>query len=167
MIKVGILSDTHLSKSNSQFRKNCTAAFSGCDAIIHAGDLTDISLLSTFSGKDVYGVHGNMCNQSTRRLLPEKKIIVLKGYSIGICHGAGPRHNIEERLLELFPETDCIVYGHTHIPVCHTAGNTLIVNPGSFTGTGRFGSPGSYAILTVNDSGINAGIHFCGNIMPD
>lgn len=159
MIKVGILSDTHLSKSTEQFRRNCAAAFSGCDAIIHAGDLTDISLLATFSGKDVYGVHGNMCNQTTRQLLPEKRIILLGGYSIGICHGAGQRHNIEERLIELFPETDCIVYGHTHIPACHNIGKSLVINPGSFQGTGRYGAPGTYGLLHIDAEGLKGSIH--------
>ena len=159
VLKVGILSDTHLSKSTTQFRENCAAAFSGCNAIIHAGDLTDISLLATFAGKDVYGVHGNMCNQSTRRLLPEEKIIILKGYSIGICHGAGPRHNIEDRLFTRFPEAACIVYGHTHIPVCHTAVNTLFINPGSFQGTGRYGAPGTYGLLHISKEGLRGLIH--------
>ena len=162
MVKIGILSDTHLSKSTAQFRENCAAAFSGCDAIIHAGDLTDISLLATFAGKDVYGVHGNMCNHPTRQLLPEEKIIIIKGYSIAISHGAGLRHNIEERLLERFPEVDCIVYGHTHIPVCHTTGNTLIFNPGSFQGTGRYGAPGTYGLLHIGAENLRGSIHKVG-----
>ncbi len=159
VLKIGILSDTHLSTSTAQFRKNCAAAFPGCDAIIHAGDLTDISLLTAFNGKDVYGVHGNMCNQSTRRVLPEEKIIILKGYSIGICHGTGPRHNIEERLFARFPHADCIVYGHTHIPVCHTTGDTLFINPGSFQGTGRYGAAGTYGLLHISKEGIKGSIH--------
>ena len=159
MIKIGILSDTHLSKSTAQFRKNCATAFSGCDTIIHAGDLTDISLLATFSGKDVYGVHGNMCNQSTRQLLPDKRVILLEGYSIGISHGTGSSHNVEDRLIALFPETDCIVYGHTHIPVCHTVGNTLFINPGSFQGSGLYGAPGTYGLLHIEEKGLKGSIH--------
>ena len=159
MIKVGILSDTHIAKITEQFRKNCTSAFADCDAIIHAGDLTDISILSTFAGKDVYGVYGNMCNQATRQLLPETKIICLNGYSIGICHGAGSRHNIEERLLQLLPETDCIIYGHTHIPTCHKTRNTLFINPGSFQGTGNYGAPGTFGLLHIEKDSLKGSIH--------
>jgi putative phosphoesterase len=159
MIKVGILSDTHITEITSQFRINCASAFDGCDAIIHAGDLTDISILSTFTGKDIYGVCGNMCNQATRQLLPETRIICLNGYSIGICHGTGPRHNIEERLLRLFPETDCIVYGHTHTPTCHKTGNTLFINPGSFHGTGTYGAPGTYGVLQIEKDSLKGSIH--------
>jgi len=149
MIKIGILSDTHLHNITKQYRKNCADAFTGCDGIIHAGDLTDISILSAFGGKDVYGVHGNMCNQATRQTLPETRIICLNGYSIAISHGAGPRHNIEERLSRMFPAADCIVYGHTHIPTCHKEGNTLFINPGSFQGTGTYGAPGTYGLLHI------------------
>jgi len=159
MTRIGILSDTHISRISEQFRKSCAAAFSGCDMIIHAGDLTDISILASFSGKDVHSVHGNMCSRATRQILPETKIIFLDGHSIGICHGTGPRHNIEERLLTLFPETDCIVYGHTHVATCHKRGTTLFINPGSFQGTGRHGAPGTYGILLIDNDGIRGSIH--------
>ena len=100
-----------------------------------------------------------MCNQSTRRLLPEKKTIILDGCSIGICHGTGSLHNIEERLIALFPEADCIVYGHTHTPVCHKAGNILLINPGSFQGSGRYGAPGTYGILHIEGQRLKGSIH--------
>jgi putative phosphoesterase len=165
MTQIGIISDTHLKSITESFRKKCAEAFSGCDAVIHAGDLTDISILSSFGGKEIYGVHGNMCNLATRQILPEARVIYLHGYSIGICHGAGPRHNIEERLLTLFPETDCIVYGHTHIPVCHRTGSTLFINPGSFQGNGRYDDSGTYGILLIEKNSIKGSIHqIAGNI---
>lgn len=159
MIRVGILSDTHLQANSEPFMRQCAAAFAGCDTIIHAGDLVDIALLQTFRGKDVHAVCGNMCNRDTRQILPETKLIVLDGYSIGITHGAGPRHNIEERVFEQFPAADCIVFGHTHEPVCRKFGSTLLINPGSFSGTGRLGMAGTYALLTIDANGLNASIH--------
>lgn len=163
MIKIGILSDTHLYKITEQYRIDCINAFAGCDGIIHAGDLTDISILSAFAGKDVYSVHGNMCNQATRQVLSETMVICLNGYSIGICHGAGPRHNIEERLSRIFPEVDCIVYGHTHIPICHKEGGTLFINPGSFQGTGTYGAPGTYGLLQIEKDSLKGFIYELGS----
>ncbi len=159
MHNIGIISDTHLHELDQQFLKDCQDAFSQCHSIIHAGDLTDHSILSAFRDKKIYAVRGNMCNLDTQRMLPERKTITIDGYTIGISHGAGPRHNIEERVFEMFPEADCIIYGHTHIPVCHHFGPTLLINPGSFQATGRYGSPGSYAILTIDDSGLHGKIH--------
>lgn len=159
MFTIGILSDTHLQHTDQQYLDLCAAAFAHCDAIIHAGDLTDHSILSVFSGKKVYAVHGNMCNWETQRDLPQRKVITISGYTIAVTHGAGPRHNIEERVFEMFPEADCIIYGHTHIPVCHYFGNTLLINPGNFQSTGRYGSPGSYAILQINENGLHGSLH--------
>lgn len=159
MITIGILSDTHSSTCDESFQKRVSYAFAGCEVIIHAGDLTDISILSAFAGKEVYAVHGNMCTNATRKALPEQRTIIVEGYSIGICHGAGDRHNIEDRMFDLFPLTDCIIYGHTHRPVCHTINSTHIINPGSFQSTGRYGAPGTYALLKIDDTGLHASIH--------
>jgi putative phosphoesterase len=159
MISIGILSDTHLDVINESFRRQCTRAFAGCNTIIHAGDLVDIAILSAFDGKDIHAVSGNMCNRTTRLALQQEKLIVIKGYSIAICHGAGPRHNIEERVFDQFPTADCIIFGHTHKAECQRIGRTLMINPGSFLGTGRYGAAGTYAILNIDQNGLNASIY--------
>ncbi|SHO46146.1 metallophosphoesterase family protein [Desulfopila aestuarii] len=159
MTSIGILSDTHLVSCDNDFLHRITHAFNGCDIIIHAGDLTDVAILKAFSGKNVYAVHGNMCNLTTQKALPEYRTLIQDGYTIGICHGAGNRHNIEDRMFTLFPQADCIVYGHTHLAVCHTVGTTLFINPGSFQSTGRYGAQGTYGILQINDDGLHGAIH--------
>jgi len=73
-------------------------------------------------------------------------------------NGADYSDLIEERVWNLFPEADCIVFGHTHIPLCEKRGGILFINPGSFRCTGPFGSPASYAILTVGQNGLQANI---------
>lgn len=159
MITAGILSDTHLSAVTEAFRRQCATAFDRCDIIIHAGDLTDISILSIFKGKEVHAVCGNMCNRNTRQSLPEESVIVLDGFVIAITHGAGPKHTVEDRVLLRYPEAACIVFGHTHIPVCHKYGDTLLFNPGSFQGTGTYGAPGTYGIFKLDAAtGIDARI---------
>jgi len=157
--RIGILSDTHISSLSPWFVKQTHAAFRDCSIILHAGDLTDISILSAFEGKEVHAVHGNMCEISSHQSLPTDKIITIDGYTIGLCHGAGARHNIEERMWDLFPAVDCIVYGHTHIAVNHRLAKILFINPGSFAATGRYGAPGSFAILTIDEDGLNASLY--------
>jgi predicted phosphodiesterase len=79
-------------------------------------------------------------------------LITIGGVQIGLCHGAwGPRQTIEERILSLFPEADCIVYGHSHRAVCHRVGGVLCLNPGTFQSGGPYGAAGSYAILQIDD----------------
>lgn len=159
MTRIGILSDTHLSHPTPWFVEQVRQAFANCSTILHAGDLTAVSILDIFEGKEVHAVHGNMCEFSSCKCLPTEKMIQIDGYTIGLCHGAGARHNIEERMWNLFPTADCIVYGHTHIAVNHRLAKTLFINPGSFASTGRYGAPGSYAILTTTKEGLSASLH--------
>ncbi len=159
MLTIGILSDTHIQTVDETFLSQCNHAFADCDMIIHAGDLIDVSILGVFRGKEIHAVCGNMCNRSTKLVLPETKQLVLAGFAITITHGTGPRHNIEERVIDQFPVADCIIFGHTHQAVCQTFGKTLLINPGSFMGTGRYGAAGTYALLTIDKHGLNASIH--------
>ncbi|MGL1931111.1 MAG: metallophosphatase family protein [Desulfotalea sp.] len=159
MIKIGILSDTHISQITPVFLKNAKQAFADCSIIIHAGDLTDIAILEVFKGKQVFAVAGNICNYRTKLSLPEITSFSIDGKLFALCHGAnGPRHNIEERLFDIYPEADCIVYGHTHHAVCKQIAHTLYINPGSFTGTGTYGAPGTYAIAELSEGKITAKI---------
>ena len=150
-IKVGILSDTHLSRINTHFLKKAELCFADCEIIIHAGDLTNIAVLEAFQDKTVYSVHGNMCDNSAYHSLPAKTSFKIGDFVFGLTHGARLGYDIENRLLDLFPEAQCLIYGHTHRPACTRIGSTLIVNPGSFQDTGRFGSPGTYALLEVGE----------------
>ncbi len=156
---IGILSDSHRDHPDHTFRQQCATAFSTCQLIFHAGDLTDLSILTVFSGQELHAVHGNSCNKATRTLLPEKKSLLLGGWKIGLSHGTGSRHDIEERMLAVFPGYACIIFGHSHLPLCHRIGDTLLINPGSFRGTGKFGAPGTYAILRIEPTGLTAAIH--------
>ena len=159
MTTIGILSDTHITAPTADFNRNTARAFADCDIIVHAGDLTDMGILDAFRGKEIHAVSGNMCNSRTRADLPEMKTFVVDGFLFALCHGAnGPRHNIEERLFDQYPEADCIIYGHTHNPLCHRVASTLYINPGSFKGTGRYGAPATYAIATTSATGITAKI---------
>ena len=158
MVTIGILSDTHETYPSEQFAELCLSTFSSCDVIVHAGDLTDMTLLSVFQGKEVHAVCGNSCNMRTRQSLPVEKVIIIEGVKIAVTHGTGPRHNIEARVFERFPDAACIIFGHTHIPVCHNYANTLLINPGSFRSTGKYGSPGTYAILQIGSAGLKAEI---------
>lgn len=146
-IKAGILSDTHLTRPDDQFIHLAEQCFAGCDVIIHAGDLTSIRVLDVFAGRPVYAVHGNMCDAGSLRSLPGQMTFRLGDFTLGLNHGADLGRDIELNLWNLFLDVDCMVYGHTHRPVCHRTGGVLIVNPGTFRGTGPYGAPGTFAIL--------------------
>jgi putative phosphoesterase len=150
-IKAGILSDTHLPDPGRGFKELVTQCFGDCDVILHAGDLTSMKILDAFSDIEVHAVHGNMCDAASYRSLPREKTVKLLQYTIGLTHGAHLGHDIEHNLWNLFPEVDCMIYGHTHRPVCHLQAGVLIINPGSFRGTGKYGAPGTYAVLEAGE----------------
>ncbi|MDT8335416.1 MAG: YfcE family phosphodiesterase [Desulfurivibrionaceae bacterium] len=160
LTRIGILSDTHLDRPSERFTKEVEACFSDISIIFHAGDLTAAAVLDVFRGRELHGVHGNMCDKSARDRLPSLREITINGFKIILTHGHHfGCHGLEDRLFSQFAEADCIVYGHTHQAVCHRVGHILLINPGSFRSTGRFGTPGTYAILEIDDR-----LH--GRIMP-
>ena len=117
-----------------------------------------MKVLDAFSGYEVHAVHGNMCDAGPYRALPREKIFHFDRFTIGLTHGAHLGRDIELKLWDIFPEADCMIYGHTHKPVCQRLGGVLIINPGCFRSTGRFGAPGTYAILEAGDT-LKASIH--------
>jgi len=147
MIRAGVLSDTHLSRPDSLFIRQVAACFADCEVIIHAGDLTALAVLEAFSGKTIHAVCGNMCDSGTRSHLPEQMQFPLGSFTIGLTHGARLGADTENALWDLFPEADCIIYGHTHRPACQRHGPTLFLNPGSFRSTGPHGTLGTFAVL--------------------
>ncbi len=150
-IRAGVLADTHLLEPDNRFRLQVQHCFHDCTVIIHAGDITGPGVLAVFADKQVHAVHGNICDGATRALYPAKKMFAIGAFTIGLIHGAGLGLDIEDALWQHFPEADCMIYGHTHQPVCHRVGQVLMLNPGSFRGTGRYGAPGTYAILEIGE----------------
>jgi putative phosphoesterase len=159
MLTIGVLSDTHLVGPDRWFRQKAAFCFAEADMVLHAGDLTSLSVLEVFTGKTVHAVYGNMCGLEARETLPASKIIQVGNFRLALVHGVGFRHNIEDRLFDIFAPIDCIVYGHTHIPVCHRYGPTLMLNPGSFTAAGTYGASGTYGIITVDRQSMEGRIH--------
>ncbi len=150
--RAGVLSDTHLTRADATFRSQVDRCFAGCDVIIHAGDLTDPAILAAFGDREIHAVHGNMCRERAFRDLPAETTFRLGRFLIGLTHGAHLGMDIESGLWDIFPGADAMIYGHTHRPVCHRIGTTLVLNPGTFRATSRFGAPGTYAILEAGET---------------
>lgn len=151
MIRAGVLSDTHLHYPDDLFIQRVQHCFRSCEVIIHAGDLTSLSVLEAFQGKAVHAVCGNMCDSEVRSRFPEQTLFPIGRFTIGLTHGANLGSNIEDALWRIFPEANCVIFGHTHRPLCRRYGTTFFLNPGSFRSTGRYGAPGTFALLEAGD----------------
>ncbi|MCX7720396.1 MAG: metallophosphoesterase [Dictyoglomus thermophilum] len=136
MVKIGVISDTHLPSRFPYLPQVIIDKLQGVDLIIHAGDWEDTFFLPELQKiAEVIGVHGNMDNFEVKRILPAKKIITIEGVKIGITHGSGAPWGIKDRVREVFEGEDLkvIVFGHTHKPMMEWEDNIFFFNPGSPT----------------------------------
>jgi putative phosphoesterase len=131
-----LTADTHLPTRARDLPEKLWAAIIDADAVLHAGDWVDVSLLDALEScaKRVIGVYGNNDGPDLRARLDEVVHVELAGVRFAMVHETGPARGREQRCAVRFPETDVLVFGHSHIPWDTTAGNGLrLLNPGSPT----------------------------------
>ena len=150
-IKIGVISDTHLSRPTEELAALMEGPFQGAEMILHAGDLTELAVLDAFSGRKVIAVCGNMDSAAVRQGVPGHRVFQAGLFTIGLIHGWGGPSGIEERIAREFKGVDCIVYGHTHQPSRREREGVFFFNPGFFGG-GLGVSPGSVGLLKLGDS---------------
>jgi predicted phosphodiesterase len=80
------------------------------------------------------GAPRRLLGQELRRRLPERADVVLEGVRFTVVHETGASGGRDERMARLYPDTDVLVFGHSHIPWDRTASTGLrLLNPGSPT----------------------------------
>lgn len=153
-MKIGVVSDTHLTAVDDGFARLMQECFSGVDAIIHAGDIVEESVLSFFSAWRVLAVKGNMDRGVLAETLPIKRVAEFDGKRIGIMHGSGSPEGLPARVREEFRDdtVDCIVFGHSHAPFLSSEHGVIMLNPGSPTDK-RFAEKNTLGFLIIaNDT---------------
>jgi putative phosphoesterase len=136
-MKIGVLSDTHLTEVTPAFEKIIEEYFQEVDLLIHAGDMVGLAVYRFLSAFPLEAVQGNMDELPLREELPLKKTLTLGAFKIGLVHGWGSPLGLEERIHREFPEVNAIIYGHSHLPVNHWQNGQLFFNPGSTSGYGH------------------------------
>ncbi len=150
VMRVGVLSDTHLSRVSRDLRDIVNRKLAGVEMILHAGDYVSPDLVGFFKEMKFHGVHGNMDSLEVRLGLPEKEVIQLGSWRVGLIPGWGPSAGIEDRIRLQFRDVDVIVYGHSHQSANHTSNGILWFNPGTASGYTPFG-PHSVGVLEFGD----------------
>ncbi|WP_425544731.1 metallophosphoesterase family protein [Clostridium oceanicum] len=134
LIKIGVISDTHIDKNTHKLDKFIDKSLKNVDMIIHLGDFTSFKVVEKLKrSKKFIGVWGNNDRNEIKKNLKEKEIIKLCGYRIGLFHGHGKGKNTMDRAYETFKndKVDIIIFGHSHQPIVKTKNKILIINPGS------------------------------------
>lgn len=134
-MQLAIISDTHLPRGARAIPPACLERCRAADAILHAGDHSDIEVLDLLDslGPPVHAIHGNADSPAVRARLPARRELELDGVRVGMTHAPGPANGRLQRLRAAFPGCDAVVFGHTHMPEHGELDGFAIFNPGSPT----------------------------------
>ena len=160
-MKIGVISDTHLSRGSGELPENLIKELRKCGLIIHAGDLVDISVLDSLSKiSKVLAVRGNMDDDNVKTKLEIKEILNIEGKKICVMHGYGHPDKLVDILKDEFfsEKPDIIIFGHSHAPKNEYIDGVLFFNPGSVTDT-VFAPYRSYGIIEIDKGVIKAEIY--------
>jgi uncharacterized protein len=135
-LTIGVVSDTHVFPYGSRklpeeildlFRRFSVGL------ILHAGDVNIprvIDELGTVA--PVLAVQGNNDDQTLIRVLPLTVRFEVGKFKFTLLHGhLGQTARSEAK--KLAGSADCIVYGHSHIPMIEQEDGSILFNPGSAT----------------------------------
>jgi len=149
-----LLADTHLPKRARALSPDVWAAVESADLVVHAGDWVDIALLDELQARSarLLAVWGNNDGDRLRARLPEVARETVDGIRIAVVHETGPATGREARCEAAYPDTDLLVFGHSHIPWDTVTPNGLrLLNPGSPTDRRR--QPVCTMMTAVADAG--------------
>ena len=131
--KVGIISDTQIPHFK-QLPAAIWQHFKDVELIIHAGDLSVLSVLSELETiAPVVAVQGNIEEEEVMLKLPIKREVVVGHCRIGIVHILGDSRSHAKVARQEFPDARVVVFGHSHIPWNEEVNGQLLFNPGSAT----------------------------------
>jgi len=150
-MKIGVISDTHLTGPSRFLEEVHERYFSDVDLILHAGDLISLAVLNAFKGKKCIAVAGNTDLSDVKERLPEREIIDAGRFKIGLIHGWGFPLGLRKRVETSFEGVHCIVFGHSHRAKIFRRNGILYFNPGSFSPSIYSLWSRSIGILTVEE----------------
>ena len=149
-----LLADTHVPARARRLPRMVAAAASAADLIVPAGDWVRADVLDELSVLGpVLGVWGNNDGDDLRARLPEVAHESVDGVRVAVVHETGAATGREKRMDAAFPDTDLLVFGHSHIPWDTVSPNGLrLLNPGSPTDRRR------QPVCTMMTATLDAGV---------
>jgi putative phosphoesterase len=135
-MRLVLTTDTHLPKRARDLPDPLWAAIDAADVVIHAGDWVDVAALDAFEARSrrLIACYGNNDGAALRARLPEVARAGLDGVRLAVIHETGDAKGRSARCEAMFPDTDVLVFGHSHIPWDTTTPSGLrLLNPGSPT----------------------------------
>lgn len=153
-LRLLLMADTHIPQRAKVLPEQLWEAVEWADVVIHAGDWIDATLLDDLQARvaRVIGVWGNNDGADLRHRLPEIAHATIEGIRFAVVHETGPATGRETRCDTAYPDTDVLVFGHSHVPWdTVTPAGLRLLNPGS--PTDRRSQPHCTFVTAVADTG--------------
>ena len=144
-----MVADTHVGEVLPELPASVPVALAGCDLILHAGDITCMSVLDQLGEiapvVAVQGDHDRLAGID----LPRERIVTVRGRRIGLVHGRRSRAiempaagmslarrravllGLHRHMRRRLGPVDLIVHGHLHMPVDTQVRGTRVFSPGA------------------------------------
>lgn len=140
--RIGVLSDTH-----GLLRPEVLSALSGCDAIIHGGDINKPEILEQLEKiAPVYIVRGNNDKEWAEHL-PLTLTFQIEQCRFFLVHN-------KKQVADDLTGIQAVIFGHSHKYFSQEIDGRLWLNPGS-CGKRRFDQEITLAILTVDGASLS------------
>jgi uncharacterized protein len=153
--RVAVVADTH-SRPHPQAPEHLASL--APDAILHAGDIGELSVLDELAAiAPVFAVRGNI--DSTARSLPDVLTLDLDNGAgalrVLLIHIAvhGPRLRADVARMARAEKASLVVCGHSHVPFIGQDKELTVFNPGSI-GPRRFSLPIVFGTIEVAPTGV-------------
>ena len=148
-----LIADTHVPKRARDLPRSVWDEVAGADVVLHAGDWVEPALLDSLEArsKRLVACWGNNDGAELRRRLPKRADATLGGLRFTVVHETGAAAGRDARMANDYPDTDVLVFGHSHIPWDNVGlDGQRLLNPGS--PTQRRGQPHpTFATFDVDD----------------
>ena len=131
-----LLSDTHLPKRAKDLPSGLWDDIDAADLVVHAGDWIDLATLDAVQARSrrFEGVRGNNDGPEFDDRLPLVARFGVEDLRFALVHETGASTGRERRMDAEYPDTDVLVFGHSHIPWDTVAPSGMrLLNPGSPT----------------------------------
>jgi putative phosphoesterase len=135
-VRLLLIADTHVPARARDLPARVWEEVATADVVIHAGDWMALELLDKLESRSarLVACWGNNDGPELRARLPERADVTLAGVGFTVVHETGAASGREARMSRLYPETEVLVFGHSHIPWDTTTTTGLrLLNPGSPT----------------------------------
>lgn len=156
-LTIGVISDTHIyAGSRRQLDDGVKRLFgrAGVELLVHLGDANTLDVLEELAElAPLIAVRGNNDEEDLQYTLPLTTRFTVGQKTFAAIHGHGGRSARDVAIERWAGKVDCVLFGHSHLPLIEQERGTILFNPGSPTDR-RWHPHFGVGVISVDKSGI-------------